>query len=167
MPTYFLSDLHLHDAEQRYLFSAEKESAFVCLAKEIHERAGEMVLAGDIFDLTGMTPPLRGLDLFFAEVLPPEAQRRPEVIRASVHRSIPEMLEALKASFPRFFEALSGLARERRVTFMPGNHDCVLKTLEGRQALDQMIGVPLSQTMVERVRLRGFLLAAHGNQFEV
>src|SRR5262245_56025832 len=101
MPAYCLSDLHLHDDEQPYLFTRDKERVFVQLAAEADRAGGTILFGGDVLDLTGMQPPERGLRRFYDAVLGPGA--RPPHERS---RSIGDRVAAVAARFPDFFAAL-------------------------------------------------------------
>src|SRR5438270_11583294 len=66
MPLFVVSDLHLTEGREARLFDDDRQgAAFARLADRIARVAGaEVVLLGDIFDLTAMTAPERGLERF-------------------------------------------------------------------------------------------------------
>lgn len=162
MPTLCLSDLHLHDDEQPYLFTSEKERVFCALAGELDAAGGRLALCGDILDLTGMNPPEKGLAAFFSSVLGKALPDRAK------HRSVADRVVATHTRFPGFFAALRPFAAAGRLTLLPGNHDCELLTDEGRQALAGAIGVSLEQiTFASDVVLDGGVaIYNHGHEFD-
>src|SRR5206468_12788656 len=91
-----VSDLHLFDRAGAFVFNEHKERAFLRLAEAVRERDGRLVLAGDIFDLTGLTPCRSGMEEFFRECVPAE-RLDPDVIRRSGRvRGTAELLIAIR-----------------------------------------------------------------------
>src|SRR2546423_10531914 len=113
---FVLSDLHLDEEGQARLFWDDRQGAKLASLCELVAREGaEAVLLGDIFDLTAMTPPARGLDRFFAE-LGVAAEPKPA-------RDVRRLLEAVRDSKPPPADALSQLSLPVPVKLVPGNHD--------------------------------------------
>ncbi len=165
MVTFALSDLHLSDDERPALFTDAKERVFVALAAELDLRGGELVLAGDVFDLTAMSSPAMGLGDFFRDALPRELGSG---LRASVPaRSAALRLESIHRRFPAFFEALRPIAHAGRLTILTGNHDCELNVASARAALTTEIGLggePIRFAATHRVA--DFALIAHGHALD-
>src|SRR5579863_2713815 len=146
MRQYITSDLHLHDDDQPFLFTDAKETIFVQMAEEIRAGGSELILAGDVLDLTGLQPPAKGLDEFFAKVLPPEIA---VPVRVPM-RSVTARVRAVQERFPLFFRALQPLAKEGRLHIIPGNHDFELTTDEGRCALATALEIPAGTSILHR-----------------
>src|SRR3954466_3686658 len=106
MTVYVISDLHMDEHGQARLFDDERQGrllAELCGRVERDENA-ELVLLGDCFDFTAMQPPPRGLERFFRDLdVPREVPAR---------RTLPQLLEAVRASNPVAFDALAQLARK-------------------------------------------------------
>lgn len=154
------------DREEVFLFNAEKEKAFVFLCQSLKPE-DQLVLAGDIFDLTGMTPCRFGQKEFFNEVVPLEKQD-PQLIRFSSElRSTLDLLTSTKKVFPDFFYCLQQLAIQRQLLIIPGNHDCDFLQDEGQKTLAQVIGVDESAIQwKDTLLLEKNLILVHGNQFD-
>ena len=61
MALYVLSDLHLDESGESHLFRDERQGAALApLCERVAREDAELVLLGDTFELTGMTPPARG-----------------------------------------------------------------------------------------------------------
>src|SRR2546421_55073 len=66
---FVLSDLHLDEEGEARLFRDDRQGAkLASLCERVARGDAEVVLLGDVFDLTAMNPPARGLDRFFAEL---------------------------------------------------------------------------------------------------
>jgi UDP-2,3-diacylglucosamine pyrophosphatase LpxH len=157
---YALSDLHLQAPVEPFLFTKEKEDIFVRVASEADEAGATLLLAGDVFDLTGMTPPPKGLARFFRSAGVP-APPAPLAVDPSAQ------IERLKETFTDFFRCLRPLATQQRLRFLPGNHDCSMATSAGRQALAGAIGIAVDQLlMTVDFDYGGYFFACHGNQFD-
>jgi UDP-2,3-diacylglucosamine pyrophosphatase LpxH len=154
---YAFSDLHLQPDENRYLFTDAKQRVFVRVANEAIARGATLLLAGDVFDLTGMTPPHTGLDKFFSA----QALAVPKLPTAI---DVGSQLQALHARYPDFFAVLGTLAGEGRLWIIPGNHDYAIQSAEGQAALATALRVPASRIQFKStVRVGRFLFAEHGN----
>jgi UDP-2,3-diacylglucosamine pyrophosphatase LpxH len=166
--TYFIvSDLHLVDHEQSFMFNSRKERVFVKLVDEILAREATLVCAGDIFDLTSMTPCRFGMREFFNEALPTDLVRSASLDAHCLQRTDLEMLAAVRAKFPEFVDALATLARLGKLTIIPGNHDCILQYPEGQAILASVLGVtPERISWPLHLQIGDFAIAAHGNEFD-
>jgi UDP-2,3-diacylglucosamine pyrophosphatase LpxH len=157
---YALSDLHLQTPIEPFLFTRLKETIFVKVAAEAFEQGATLLLAGDVFDLTGMTPPPHGLRKFFKNV-------GLNVATAPELADVRDQLAALQATFPAFFEGVKPLAEERRLRFIPGNHDWAIGSRVGADALAAVLGVDSSDLNLSRTYRTGdILFACHGNQYD-
>ena len=161
MRLYCLSDLHLHDTRQRFLFTDDKEAAFVRMANEARDVGATLLFAGDLFDLTGMQPPAKGLEDFFAGVVPGKK------IELAPRRSIEARIRGVVARFPNFFGALAPLAEQGRLIFLPGNHDHGIDSDEGKGALSAALKVPRERLrFASTLRAGAFFFGAHGHEFD-
>jgi UDP-2,3-diacylglucosamine pyrophosphatase LpxH len=160
MRLYCLSDLHLHDTRQKFLFDTAKETAFVHVANEARDAGGTILFAGDVFDLTGMQPPEKGLDEFFQGVVGRKIDSPPR-------RSLGDRVRAVIHRFPKFFGALAPLAEQGRVIILPGNHDHGIDSDEGKEALCQGLKVSVDKLrFAETLRAGAFFFGAHGHEFD-
>src|SRR3989442_5994221 len=89
---------------------------------------GELVLLGDIFDLTAACPPHKGLTQFGVSLDVPIEDKPP--------RPLPAVMKSIREHNPMALEALEKLSAQARVTFVTGNHDRHLGEGGGREALD-------------------------------
>ena len=166
MTTFVISDLHLMDRQEPFLFNAKKELAFEKLCQQM-KPSDQLILAGDIFDLTGMTPCRVGQAEFFQEVVPAHLQDLPLIQRCSEVRSTEDLLSSTEKMFPSFFSCLRKLARQHQLIYIPGNHDCAFLLPEGRQALQNVLGVSEGDIQWNSTVLIGNRVAVvHGNQFD-
>src|SRR5213595_2846407 len=117
MTVYVISDLHLDEHGEARLFDDQRQGRqLAALCERIaRDEGAELILLGDSFDFTAMTPPRRGLERFFRRLkVPQDAPRR---------RALSELTAAVRESNPVAFEALAQLSKRARVTVVPGNHD--------------------------------------------
>jgi UDP-2,3-diacylglucosamine pyrophosphatase LpxH len=167
METFVVSDLHLMDRQESFLFNAEKEKVFNRLGDIITERNAQLVMAGDIFDLTGMSPCCNGQREFFTEALPEECRDAAKIERVSQIRSTTELLKSTQKTFPDFFKTLARLARQKKLIYIPGNHDCEFLHAHGQLILSQLLQVEKNDiTWQRRFEIPGSLLVVHGNEFD-
>jgi UDP-2,3-diacylglucosamine pyrophosphatase LpxH len=127
-----ISDLHLGEGSSARMFhdaSQGQRLADLC-ADLTSEPGSELVLLGDIFDLTAMQAPRRGLGAFARALDLPELERPA--------RSVAQMCAAIREHNPLAIEALEAASQEIPITMVPGNHDRHLAGPEGRAALDAM-----------------------------
>jgi UDP-2,3-diacylglucosamine pyrophosphatase LpxH len=147
MPVFVCSDLHLGEPLGARMFHDNAQGLrFAELCELVARTGGELVLLGDIFDLTAAMPPRRGLDAFARSVGAPG-------IVARDPRPIAEVMAQIREANPRALEALESLAAEAPVTLVPGNHDRHLGEPGGREALDAagLSGVRIEATAVRRI----------------
>jgi UDP-2,3-diacylglucosamine pyrophosphatase LpxH len=161
MGIFVCSDLHLGEpGGARMFFDGEQGLRFAELCAQVAKTGGELVLLGDIFDLTAATPPDKGLDAFARALnLPGVGERRP--------RPVAEVMESIRRANPAAMDALEALASEAQVTLVPGNHDRHLGEPGGREALDAagLSGVKLEATAVRKLGDRIAVLQ-HGHAWD-
>jgi UDP-2,3-diacylglucosamine pyrophosphatase LpxH len=160
MAIYVASDLHLDEDDGCRLFRDDRQGErLAALCRRATEERAELVLLGDTFDLTSMTPPPRGLERFARTLdLRLPAQRR---------RELPELLQAAGRSNPRALAALQAHAERAPLTIVPGNHDW---PLGDRRAPEALAAAGLSRARLEgspvrRVAGRTIVLQ-HGHLFD-
>src|SRR6202165_408456 len=78
------------------------------------EPDSELVLLGDILDVTAACPPRKGLTQFGVLLEVPIEDKPPP--------PLPAILRGIRENNPIAFEALEALSKEARVTLVPGNH---------------------------------------------
>jgi UDP-2,3-diacylglucosamine pyrophosphatase LpxH len=157
---FVLSDLHLDEEGQARLFRDERQGAkLAALCERLARGGAEVVLLGDVFDLTAMNPPPRGLDRFFVELGVPAAARPARGVR--------RLLEAIQQSNPRAIGALSHLSSRVPVTLVPGNHD---HQLGGPEAKEALAAIGLGQVRVEKMVVRELagrrVVLRHGHELD-
>ena len=127
MTLYVASDLHLDEEGEAHLFDDGRQGERLqALCRQIGE-GDELVLLGDVFDFTAMTPPQRGLEHFFEQMEVPYEPRPARDLRA--------LCAAARASNPLALKALAELATRAPVTLVPGNHDRHLGEPGAQEAL--------------------------------
>jgi len=160
---YVVSDLHLDERGDARLFSDERQGrqlASLC-ERVAQDEGAELILLGDSFDFTAMQPPPKGLGDFFRALDVPSNQ--------PPHRTLAQLLAAVRESNPVGFEALCALAAVAPVTFVPGNHDHQLGEPDAGDALAAVgLRVRLDRSVVRRLGGRTVVLqhgheADHGN----
>lgn len=167
MPNFVISDLHLMDRSQKFLFNSDKETAFCRFSEMIFESDGRLVLAGDIFDFTGMTPCQKGNLEFFQEVLQSSQLNQEAMKLAGTLRSTKDLLLGCRTAFPRFFEVLSKLAEQKKLIYLPGNHDCDFLRASSRDDLADVLGVYHDRIEWTKQYEQGHcFVVSHGNQFD-
>jgi UDP-2,3-diacylglucosamine pyrophosphatase LpxH len=167
MSLFVVSDLHLFDRNEQFLFNAQKEACFARLCEIVLASDSRLICAGDIFDCSGLSPCEYGTREFFDEALPVALIDRDAIKKSSIKRTPIELLNAIKAAFPKFFLSLSSLAKARRLDFIPGNHDCEFLSVETQKVFADTLGVTheaigWTRELIfdERVIVR------HGNEFD-
>jgi UDP-2,3-diacylglucosamine pyrophosphatase LpxH len=164
---FVVSDLHLLDRNEKFLFNHEKEVAFCKLVDNILNEDGRLVLNGDIFDFTGMTPCQHGNIEFFDEIVPKEMQDQALIRKNLKFRTTGELLEDIKKIFPKFFKALAFLAQENRLIYVPGNHDCDFHNPNLQKTLTDVLGLSSDKIhWTGQYRVGKDLVVTHGNQFD-
>jgi UDP-2,3-diacylglucosamine pyrophosphatase LpxH len=156
---YVISDLHLDGNDDARLFRDDRQGrALASLCERIARDKAELVLLGDIFDVTAMTPPEKGLRRFFAR-LAVEAEPRPR-------RPIAELVTAGARANPQAIDALARLSERVRVTLVPGNHDHQLASAEGGAALAAVgLRVERTRSVVRTIAGRTAVLQ-HGHEHD-
>jgi UDP-2,3-diacylglucosamine pyrophosphatase LpxH len=154
---YVISDLHLHEDSDARLFRDDRQGrAIAALCERIAREGAELILLGDVFDLTAMTPPEKGLKRFF-ESLNVEVEPRPR-------RPVGELVRAAARANPRAIDALARLSEQVPVTLVPGNHDYQLASDEGGAALAATgLRLERSRSVVRTVAGRTAVLQ-HGHE---
>ncbi len=130
MTLFAASDLHLGLSAVAHMFNDARQGrtlADLC-DRVLKARDGELLLPGDIFDLTALRPPEHGLEAFASTVQVPIEPPKP--------RELPQLMAALRNANPIGLGALEKLAARAPVTLIPGNHDRHLGEPGGREALD-------------------------------
>ena len=103
MAIFVISDLHLGDAGLARLFHDQSQGLrFADLCTHVARTPGsELVLLGDIFDLTAAIPPKRGLDAFFRGIGPDlRLEQLLKIIREELEREPHLTLSALLDRYP-------------------------------------------------------------------
>ncbi len=145
MPLFVCSDLHLGEAGSARMFHDPVQGqALAALCAEVRQRDGELILAGDIFDITAAMPPLHGLTRFGRAMGVHSIEDRPRP-------SLAEVLISIRKNNPAALDAVEQLARERPVTLVPGNHD---RHLLGDDAKAALAAAGLSGVKVEAQAVR-------------
>ncbi|HWE25202.1 MAG TPA: hypothetical protein VG496_14780 [Myxococcales bacterium] len=157
MALYVVSDLHLDEDGDSRLFRDERQgAALASLCDRVARENAELVLLGDTFELTGMTPPEHGLDRFFRK-LDVEVEPR-------ARRPIAALVNAAARANPRAIDALARLSERCRVTLVPGNHDHQLSSAEGRAAVTSLgLRVDVVPSVVRTIAGRTAVLQ-HGHE---
>jgi UDP-2,3-diacylglucosamine pyrophosphatase LpxH len=127
---FVVSDLHLGERTLATMFrDLEQGQRFAELCAEVEKSPDpELVLLGDIFDLTAARPPAKGL-ADFARALDLPLEVRPPA-------PLPAIMRAIRECNPVALDALEALSEKVPVTLVPGNHDRHLGETGGREALD-------------------------------
>ena len=130
MALFVVSDLHLGETHVASMFrDAEQGLRFAELCAHVaRTNDSELVLLGDIFDLTAALPPKKGLAAFGASMGVP-LEDKPQ-------RELTSIMSHVRAANPLALDALEALSQSARVTLVPGNHDRHLGESGGREALD-------------------------------
>ncbi len=148
MPLFVVSDLHLSETTLACMFrDSEQGHRFAEVCTGIGRNPdNELVLLGDIFDLTAAHPPPKGLADFGRALDVPLEDRPP--------RPLPEIMSGIRECYPTALGALEAVSSEARVTLVPGNHDRHLGEPGGREALD---AAGLSKVQIEPMAVRRVL----------
>jgi len=161
MPLFVASDLHLGETTLACMFrDAEQGHRFADLCVGIgRDPDNELVLLGDIFDLTAAHPPAKGLADFGRALDVPLEDRPP--------RPLPEIMRSIRECYPTALGALEALSSQAKVTLVPGNHDRHLGEPGGREALD---AAGLSKVQIEPMAVRRVLdkvvVLQHGHAWD-
>jgi len=160
MALFVVSDLHMGESSLATMFrDAEQGLRFADLCASIARGENELVLLGDIFDLTAAHPPRKGLTAFGKALDVPIEDKQP--------RPLPAIMKAIREHNPIALEALESLAAAARVTLVPGNHDRHLAEEGGREALD---AAGLSKVQIEPQAVRRvvdkWVVLQHGHAWD-
>ena len=146
MALYVVSDLHLGESNLASMFKdAEQGLRFAELCRSLRDE-DELLLLGDVFDLTAACPPQKGLTAFGVALDVPLEDRKA--------RPLPAIMQGMREGNPLALEALEQLSRRARTTVIPGNHDRHLGEAGGREALD---AAGLSKVGIENQAVRRVL----------
>jgi len=158
---FVVSDLHLGESTLAAMFrDPEQGLRFADLCSGIARNPdNELILLGDIFDLTAAHPPRKGLTAFGVALDVPIEDKPP--------RPLPAIMKTIRESNPVALDALESLANEAKVTLVPGNHDRHLGEPGGREAMDAagLAKVAIESQAVRRV-LDKVVVLQHGHQWD-
>ena len=161
MALFVVSDMHLGESTLAAMFrDGEQGHRFADLCTAIGRNPeNELVLLGDIFDLTAAHPPRKGLAAFGRALNVPLEDREP--------RPLPQIMQTIRECNPVALDALEALAADAKVTLVPGNHDRHLGEDGGREALD---AAGLEKVSIEPVAMRRVLdkvvVMQHGHAWD-
>ena len=130
MALYVVSDLHLGESTLASMFRDEDQGrrfTEVC-TRVASEPDGELILLGDIFDLTAACPPHKGLTQFGVSLDVPIEDKPP--------RPLPAVMKSIREHNPTALDALEKLSAQAPVTLVPGNHDRHLGEGGGRPVIE-------------------------------
>ena len=158
MTVYVASDLHLDEEGEARLFDDGRQGRHLAgLCRKLRD-GDELILLGDVFDFTAMTPPPRGLGRFFEKLEVPY-QPRPA-------RDLAALCAAAHESNPVALDALARLSQRVPVTLVPGNHDRHLGDPGAREALESIgLRVELAKFCARTIGGRQVVLL-HGHEFD-
>ena len=144
---YVVSDLHLGETGLARMFHDQSQGMRLAeLCSQVARTPGaELVLLGDVFDLTAAIPPGRGLSAFGRALEVPLDDRPP--------RTLAQICASIRDANPVALDALEALCAEAPITLVPGNHDRHLGGPEGRAALEAagLAGVQVEEMAVRKV----------------
>ncbi|TMA28359.1 MAG: hypothetical protein E6J78_06865 [Deltaproteobacteria bacterium] len=160
MGLFVVSDLHLAERALASMFHDEEQGQRLAdLCAEIAKGDdNELILLGDIFDLTAAHPP-KGVAAFGRSLeVPLEDKPAPP---------LPSILAAIREYNPIALGALEALAGRAKVTLVPGNHDRHLGEAGGREALDAagLKNVQIEASAVRRM-LDKIVVLQHGHAWD-
>jgi UDP-2,3-diacylglucosamine pyrophosphatase LpxH len=145
---YVVSDLHIGESTVAPMFHDDEQGrriADVC-ERVARDPDSELVLLGDIFDVTASVPPHKGVTQFGLALDVP--------IEDKPARPLPAILRGIRECNPVSLEALEKLSGRVPVTLVTGNHDRHLADGGGREALD---AAGLSNVQIEAMAARRVL----------
>ena len=162
MPTLFVvSDLHLGETGLARMFHDHAQGMrFADLCSFVARTAdSELLLLGDIFDLTASLPPARGVTAFGRALGVPLEDRPP--------RPLSSICASIRENNPIALDALEALCADAAVTLVVGNHDRHLATPEGRAALEfaGLSGMRVESMSVRKVAEKTVVLQ-HGHEWD-
>ncbi len=161
MALHVVSDLHLGESALVSMFRDDDQGRRLSeLCEQVaRDPEGELILLGDIVDLTAACPPHKGLTQFGVALDVPIEDKPP--------RPLPAILRSIRESNPIAFEALEKLSGRAKVTLVCGNHDRHLGEPGGREALDAA-GLPkvALEPMAVRRMLDKWVVLQHGHLWD-
>jgi UDP-2,3-diacylglucosamine pyrophosphatase LpxH len=142
---FVVSDLHLGENLVASMFrDGDQGMRFADLCAHVARTPdSELVMVGDVFDLTAAIPPPRGLSTFGKEMGVP--------VDDKPARTLEQIMSSIRDHNRVALDALESLANDAKVTLVPGNHDRHLGEAGGRAALD---AAGLSKVQVESTAVR-------------
>ena len=161
VPLYVVSDLHLGDTSLATMFrDSDQGFRFADICAGIARNTGsELLLLGDIFDLTATQPPPKGLSQFGRALdVPLEDKPTPSIV---------QVMKDIRETNAVALDALEALSNEAEVTLVPGNHDRHLAEPAGREALDAagLAKVKIEPMAVRRV-MDKIVVLQHGHTWD-
>jgi UDP-2,3-diacylglucosamine pyrophosphatase LpxH len=157
---YVISDVHLDgESSEGTLFDDRKNGPKVAaLCERIARENAELVLAGDAFDLTSMTPPKKGLGRFYEKM---DMRKEPPP-----RLPVGDLCVRAREANPIAVEALAQLCSRVPVSLIPGNHDRHLGEPDGVEALSGIgFRVRLERSVVRKIGGRTVVLQ-HGHELD-
>jgi len=157
---YVISDVHLDgESSEGTLFDDRKNGpAAAALCDRIAREDAELVLAGDAFDLTSMTPPRKGLGRFY-EKMDMRAEPPPRL-------PVADLFVRARGANPIAVEALARLSSRVPMTVIPGNHDRHLGEPGGAQALSSIgFRVHIERSVARKIGERT-VVVQHGHELD-
>ncbi|MGZ6124672.1 MAG: metallophosphoesterase [Myxococcales bacterium] len=147
MALYVISDLHIGESAAPMFRDDEQGKRLAELCEKVaRDPESELVLLGDIFDITAACPPRKGVTQFGLALDVP--------IEDKPARPLPAILRSIRERNPVALQALENLSGQARVTLVAGNHDRQLAESGGREALD---AIGLSKVEIEPMAARRVL----------
>jgi UDP-2,3-diacylglucosamine pyrophosphatase LpxH len=129
---FAISDLHLGASGLASIFDDQTQGwKLADLCSHVARASDpELILLGDVFDVTAAVPPPRGLAQFARTLDVPIEERPPP--------SLAQTCASIRENNPIAFDALEALAGECKLTLVPGNHDRHLLGPDGPAAMEAM-----------------------------
>ena len=162
MPTLFVvSDLHLGETGLARMFHDHSQGMRFAELCSVVARTpdSELLLLGDIFDVTASIPPARGVGAFGRALGVPLDDHPP--------RPLASICASIRENNATALDALEALCADAAVTLVTGNHDRHLATEEGRAALEfaGLAGMRVEAMAVRKVREKTVVLQ-HGHEWD-
>ncbi len=161
MALYVISDLHIGESVVAPMFRDQDQGRRIAeLCERVASEPGsELVLLGDILDLTASIPPHKGVTQFGLSLDVP--------IEDKPARPLPAILRGIRECNPVAIEAIEKLSGRAPVTLVTGNHDRHLSEPGGREALDAA-GLPhvRVEAMASRRVLDKWVVLQHGHLWD-
>ena len=161
MALYVISDLHIGESTVAPMFRDGEQGRRIA---ELCQRVAadpdsELVLLGDIFDVTASLPPRKGVTEFGLALDVP--------IEDKPARPLDAILRGIRERNPISLEALERLSEVARVTLVAGNHDRHLADEGGREALNAAgLNRVQIETLASRRILDKWVVMQHGHLWD-